>query len=151
MFFYLSIVFYAPTSSGGTYRFTPVCQSVHWFFFLCVERNFKSIIARGMIFYKLNDRHVNLLTCIFSCSSFRCRQSYSPFSAKKWHLWTCVLSWLADSVTLFMFRVAIDILFLPCMFVCLFDNFNIGLKFWTLSDRAFIFGIVTLTFTCDLL
>ena len=30
--------------------------------------------------------------------------------------------------------------FLPCLFVGLLDNFNIGHKFWTLSDRAFIFG-----------
>ena len=27
------------------------------------------------------------------------------------------------------------------LFVCLLDNFKIGHKFWTLSDRAFIFGM----------
>ena len=32
-----------------------------------------------------------------------------------------------------------DILFLPCLFVCLLDNFNIGYQLWTLSDRTFIF------------
>ena len=33
------------------------------------------------------------------------------------------------------------ILFLPCLFVCLFeDNFNIGHNFWAITDRDLIFG-----------
>ena len=63
------------------------CRSVVFF---CVAGNSKSIIARVMKLYKLIDQHVKLCTCIFSCSSFRRQQSNSPFSAKEWHLWTCV-------------------------------------------------------------
>ena len=49
-----------------------------------------------------------------------------------------------------MFPVAIAVF--VYLFVCLLDNFNIGHKLWTLSDRAFIFGksLYKKKLTCDL-
>ena len=79
--------FYAPTFRGGHIELSlSVRPSVRLSvrpsdLFFCVAHNSKSIIARVMKLYKLIDRHVNLCTSIFSCSSFRRRRSYSPFSA----------------------------------------------------------------------
>ena len=72
--------FLCPHFQGGGGGHTDLTLSIHpSVFFFFVARNSKSIIARMMKLYELIDQHVNLCTCIFWCSSYRCQWSYSPF------------------------------------------------------------------------